>query len=351
MKNYRDYSFLVSGVGSIGLRHIRNLRSLGVQRIAAVDTNSDRLESITDKMVIEVFTDYDQALKVFNPDVALICTPPVFHIRQAMLAVKENAHVFIEKPLSHTLEGVDELSELSRINQRVVSVGYNLRFHPGLRRVKDLLDRGVLGSILWIRAEYGQYLPDWRPWQNYKESYTARKDLGGGIILDMSHEIDYVIWLAGEPSEISCFSGHISNLEVDVEDTASMVLRLPNGIIGEIHVDFVQRTYNRTLKVVGELGSLELDLATHDLQVFNSGEGADSLSQIELGVNHPESIKPNVDIDNNDIYLQEIRSFLECIQRQRQPEMSLSAAKRVLEVALAAKRSSRERLVVSLPEE
>ena len=119
----------------------------------------------------------------------------------------------IEKPLADRLEGTDALATEARDQHRKVQIAYNLRFHPGLLKLRDLIQTGELGRVFWVRAEAGQYLPDWRPSQDYRQSYTARRDLGGGILLDGSHEIDYLMWLLGKPVDVFCRSGKVSALD------------------------------------------------------------------------------------------------------------------------------------------
>lgn len=328
-----DYTVLVVGSGSIGRRHMRNLRALGIQRLAACDPDPDRLEPMVAELGIQAFADFKEALTATNPDVVFVCTPPVFHVPQALQAVQAGAHVFVEKPLSHTLDGVDELIAKAEAHQRVVQVGYNLRFHPGLRKVRQLLSDGAIGRILWARVEVGQYLPDWRPWQDYRQSYTACRDLGGGIILDASHELDYIIWLLGTPVELTCMAAKVSNLEVDVEDCATVLLRFASGAQADVHMDFVQRGYARFCKLVGERGTIIWDYPANQVRTY------------QASVNAWEVI--TYDFDGNNMYVAELEHFLDCVSRAATPLIDLKQAKRVLRVALAAKTSAEKgRLVV-----
>ena len=175
------YSVVVSGSGSIGRRHMANLRQLGIKKLSAVDPNEHRLRPVVDELGVDAFSDLDHALTQIKPDVVFICTPPVFHVPQALQALRGGADVFVEKPLSDRVEGTEEMSAEADERKRVLQVGYNLRFHPGVAKVKELLDQGAIGRVLWGRVEVGQYLPDWRPWQDYRQSYTARRELGGGM--------------------------------------------------------------------------------------------------------------------------------------------------------------------------
>ena len=313
---------------------MRNLRTLGYRRIGAADPDASRLEPVVGELGVLPFSDFGEALEHVCPDVVLICTPPALHLPQALAAVRSGAHVFVEKPLSHSREGVDELIREATERDRTLQVGYNWRFDPGVQKVKALVEQGAIGRIIWARAEFGQYLPDWRPWQDYRLSYTATHSKGGGIILEGSHEIDYMSWFFGEVAEISCVAGVLSDLEVDAEDTASMILRFASGCIGEIHLDFVQRTPSRCCKVVGTEGTIIWDKTDSSVRVFTAQDG-----QWE---------RIDVCCDINDMYMAEMKSFFACLDGAQQPVVGAEDARRALEIATAARRSACTNGVVEL---
>jgi len=324
---------LVIGCGSIGERHIRNLRSLSVDNILACDTNSDRLHLMKEKYDAEIYKDVDEALKK-KPDAVLICTPPNLHIPMALKSIEHNAHIFVEKPISHNLEKVDDFLTEAKRKKLIVLVGYNLRFHQGIILMKKMINEKVVGKVLSARAEFGQYLPDWRPEQNYKQSYTGKNDMGGGVILDVSHEIDYIRWLLGDITEVSCFADKVSNLDVDVEDTAEILLKFKNKIIAEIHLDFVQREYSRNCKIIGEEGTLIWDYPGKYVKTYHS--------TTKQWKTYPIEIEPN------DMYVDEMKHFLECIKGKTPPLISGGEAKKVLAVALAAKKSAKSGKAIKL---
>lgn len=316
---------LVIGCGSIGERHIRNLKAISAGDIIACDTDQKRLSAIGKKYKIQVCTDLRRALGK-NVDAALVCTPPSTHVPIARKVVEHGAHVFIEKPLSNSLKGASELIELAKKKKLVVFVGYNLRFHPGLNLVKKILDRREIGRILSARAEFGQYLPDWRPWQDYRRSYTAKRKLGGGIILDGSHELDYIRWLLGEVEKISCVAGKVSHLKVDVEDTAEITLKLRSGAIVGIHLDFVRRDYARNCELIGDRGSIVWNYPDRLVKVY-SARGK-RWRTFRVGG------------DPNEMYLQEMKHFIRCVQGREKPLVSGEEGKKTLEIALAARRAA-----------
>lgn len=327
-----EISAFVIGCGSIGQRHIRNLRRLGHGAILAYDPISARLGEVVRLHEGTPCCSIEEGLER-KPTVVLICTPPNLHVPIARQAISAGCHVFVEKPLSDSLSGVDELLAEADYGRRIICVGYSLRFHEGIRWMKRALDEGVIGPMMNIRAEFGQYLPDWRPTQDYRQSYTAHAAMGGGIILDASHELDYVRWLCGEVESVSCVAGTLSMLDMDTEDVAEITLRIKGNLIAQVHLDCLQRDYVRTCKVVGEKGTLIWDF--------------------KQGVRHydaptarwqDEPIPPNL----NDMYVEEMKHFVSCARGEASQLVDGVTGKRVLEIALAAKKSSRERCEVSL---
>jgi predicted dehydrogenase len=326
-------SALVAGAGSIGRRHISNLKKLGLTKVAACDPHPERLEYVAAEFQAECFPTLEAGLEGFHPDAVLVCTPPVHHVAQAMQALRAGAHVFIEKPLSDRMDNLEQMRDEAAKRGAVVQVGYNLRFHPSMQKLKDLVDARAVGKILWAHVEAGSYLPDWRPWQDYRKSYTARRELGGGILLDGSHEIDYVTWLFGAPEEIACMAGRVSQLETNVEDCATILLRFPGGTRADVHVDFIQRSYSRFCSLVGPEGKLQWDLQNSSVQIIRPGLEA-------------ETIKFEVQI--NDAYVAELEHFLECVRRNARPKFTLEDAILTLRIALAARSSTEKREWVSL---
>ena len=325
---WAGYRALVVGCGSIGRRHARNLKSLGVRQLGFCDTDPEALRQCREEINGETFGDYGEALRKFSPDLVLICTPPVYHVEEALAALGARAHVFIEKPLSHESNGIEALIAEARRRGRNVQIGYNMRFHPGLQVLKDLIDSGKIGRVMWLSVEAGQYLPDWRPWQNYRDSYSARNDQGGGIILDGSHELDYICWLLGRPTEVTCRAEHLSSLDVDVEDSAWIYLSFPERRRAELHLDFVQRSYARTCKVVGETGTALWDFNVQEVRWFSAEQ--------------PGWVSITYKFEPNDMYLAEMVHFLGSLGSETGPMIGLEQGRDVIRVVEAAKKSSEE---------
>jgi predicted dehydrogenase len=326
--------FLVIGCGSIGERHIGNLLSLSAGEVLAYDIAPQRLSLITEKYKVKTYSDLPQALNQAL-DALVICVPPSLHIQFALKGIEHNTHVFMEKPISHTLDGVDKVIKEAKKKNLVVYVGYNMRFHPGLKLVKQLLNEGKIGKVLSADVEAGQYLPDWHPQEDYRRGYTARQELGGGIILDGSHELDYIRWLIGEEvKEVSCFAGKISQLEVDTEDTAEILLKFESNIVTRVHLDFVQRGYSRSCKLIGEQGTITWSYPDKKVRLLTAAAN-----------NWQET---DTQFEANTMYTEEMKHFIKCVKGEETPAVDGGTGRRVLEIALAAKKSAATGKVIKL---
>lgn len=330
----RSWRIAVVGCGSIGRRHIRNLARAGIDRIVGIEPREDRREAV-EALGVRTAQSLHEAWR-WTPDAVFVCTPTSVHMEPAIEAARRGCHLFIEKPLSHDTTGVRTLLELAEKHELVTLVGCNLRFHPGLRRVKELLDEGVAGTIVAARVQVGQYLPDWRPSQDYRTVYSARSDLGGGIILDAVHEIDYARWLLGEVDELVCFADRLSHLEIETEDTAALLLRFASGAIGELHLDYVQRSYARTCEIIGDRGTIRWDFG-------KSVVGYDS-----FGGRREYATGGGPGWDANEMYVEELAHFLRCLEGRDEPCLDVFDGARVLELALAAKESSARGRVIDV---
>lgn len=318
--------FLVIGVGSIGQRHGRNLVALG-HEVLAWDADPSRLRTTAATLNMMPAASLDEGLEA-SPTAVLICTPPASHPELARRALAAGAHLFVEKPVADTSREIPALIREAERRRRLLVVGFNLRFLPSLRRVKALLDEKQVGRVWAARAEFGSYLPDWRPGRDYRDNYAVRAALGGGVLLDAIHEFDYLGWLFGEASEVFCASAHLSDLAGDTEDLAESTVRYEGGVLAQVHLDYLQRSYRRNLQIIGEAGTIVWDYPTHGVTIYPSG-GA------------PESERVN-DGDPGEMYREELRHFLRCIDGHESPLVDGHEALRSLRVVEAAKRSAAE---------
>jgi predicted dehydrogenase len=215
-------------------------------------------------------------------------------------------------------------------------IGFNLRNHPCLQRVKMLLDQGEIGRVVGARLQFGQYLPDWHPWEDYRRGYSANRRLGGGVILDRVHELDYIRWLLGEVRDVTCVAGKLSSLEIDTEDYAEILLRCVSGAVVEVHLDYIQRVYSSSCQIIGEGGTILWDYLARSVRWFSAESGE-----------WREWPEPR-GFDINQTYLEEARTFFEVLEEKRKPPVDGDDGRRILQIALAAKQSAEEARTIRL---
>jgi predicted dehydrogenase len=335
MSKTYPYHIVVAGCGSIGKRHIGNLLQSKVAKVSAFDVVKERRHEVQEKFNIETVSSIEDAIQQ-KPDAVFICTPNIFHIENAFAFAHAGCHLFVEKPLSHTMEHLDELVRLCEEKQLITLVGCNLRFHPGLKKVKSLLQEKQIGTITSAECHVGQYLPDWHPWEDYRKGYSARQDLGGGIILDAIHEIDYARWLFGDVKSVVCFGGKLSHLEIDTEDSADILVKFAQNMTAYIHLDYIQRFASRFCRVIGDEGTVYWDGKQKLVQWFTA-------SDKEW---HEERLDPNW--DPNQMYLDETAHFLHCLQGDEMSVQDIRSAAYAMKIALAAKSSIVEHRIIDL---
>lgn len=316
---------LVLGGGSIGLRHCSNLVALGAGEVAVFDPDAGRGEPARGAGASSVFAALDDAW-AWKPAVVFVCSPTSLHAAQAAEALERGCDVFVEKPLASSAEGLDALLELAARTTAITMVGCNLRFHWAVSTIKRLLDEDAVGRVVTARFEFGQWLPDWRPGTDYRESYSARRELGGGIVLDAIHELDYAIWYLGEPTEVCGIARNLGVLGIGTEETADFVLRFSDGTVASVHEDYVQRVYRRGCTVAGDAGTVAWDWNEREVRLFRTATGAWETFP------EPEGWQPN------DMYVDELRHFLGCVERREATMNDLAFARRVLAVALSIER-------------
>lgn len=325
--------YLVAGLGSIGQRHIRNLRRLVPHAEISVLRRSAS-KPVENCGWDRVFISLEDALSP-PPDAAIIAGPASTHLELALALAQAGIPMLIEKPLALELAGLDELLKICEEAALPVSIGYNLRFHPVLAGMAERLAAGHLGRVLRARAEVGQFLPDWRPGSDYREGVSAQKVLGGGPLLELSHEFDYLYALFGMPDAVTCRSGRFSQLEIDVDDVATTILEYKEpSMLVTVDMDFLQRPAARKCKIVCEAGLLEADFLAASITETAHDGGAVAVHKFEVS-------------DPNDMYLEELKAFVRSCADGR-PVVSLADGVDVMKIIDAAERSVKEARTIVL---
>ena len=326
--------FLIAGLGSIGRRHFRNLIALGEKDITLLRTRKATLPD--DELAgYPVETDLTEALQKHKPDAVIVANPTSMHLNVALPAAKAGCHILLEKPVSHSLERLEVLQKTADKSGSKILVGFQFRYHPTLNKARALIQSNALGKILTVHAHWGEYLPQWHPWEDYRQSYAARADLGGGVIVTLTHPLDYLRYLLGEVESLWSFNGHISPLDVDVEDIAEIGLKFANGAVGGVHVNYFQRPPVHRLEIVGTNGTLRWDNADGILHLHKMPAPFGSFSD-QPPAPVVESFSPPEGFERNQLFVAQTRHFIEVVRGESEPVCSLEAGVMALRLALAA---------------
>jgi predicted dehydrogenase len=321
---------LIIGCGSIGRRHARNASSIGAE-IILCDINNTLANSIAAELGdVPCFTDYMDAVEKVKPDAAVIASPSHLHLTQAAQLAQKKINMMIEKPLSHSKDGITEVLQLVRKNKVTAMMGQSFRFHEGFLRLKELLEEQTIGKTYHVYTSSGWYLPDWHIHEDYRKEYAARGDMGGGVALtNLSHFFDLFSWLFGEIREIIGWKTKLSNLDIDVEDSAFCILKTYQGVIVNCISDFLGRLPRNDFKIIGSEGHIEADFTSHVIRVWRTIEkryppgkhgnidNKNMMKILEDGVCYdPEPEVIRYDFDGNRRYVRELEYFFEQVKNK-----------------------------------
>jgi predicted dehydrogenase len=327
--------YLVIGAGSIGKRHMRNLILIGTKcaDISAVEIREDRRKEIMEVLKIKnVYKSLGEALGAEPYDAAIVCAPTHLHIPMGIQLAQQGFHILMEKPLSHNLDRIGEFKEAVARSHVIVEMAYIFRYSPGVKKIKELLDSGVIGRVLSVRGEFSEYLPDWHPWEDYRDFYMAKKTQGGGSILDQSHIMDLIHYLIGEFKSVFALNTKLSNLEIEADDIAEMVVTLKNGVVASIHTDIFGRDHKKSLEIKGEKGNIFWDHYLNKVRHYDA----------ETRCTHVYKGFPS---DFNLCYIDEIKRFISCCQGKEKPLADLQTGIETMELIRAAEKSHRTQKV------
>ena len=320
--------FLIAGLGSIGRRHLKNLLTLGQKDILLYRSKLSTLpDEELDGFPMEV--DLQSALAA-KPDAVIISNPTALHLDVAIPAAQAGCSLFLEKPISNNMDRIPELEKAVISGGGKVFMGFQFRFHPGLQKIRNLLEKKEIGRVIYVRCQWGEYLPGWHPWEDYRKGYSARSDLGGGVLLSLCHPIDYLHWLLGEIDQVTAFTGKLSDLEVEVDDTAEIMLRFVSGALGSLHLDFIQQPAQHFLEITGAEGMIKWDNSNGVVHLFHNSTRLWEDFTLELG------------LERNEMFLNEMRHFIKVIEDDVQPICSLQDGIFVQKIADAIYQSSHE---------
>jgi len=325
---------LIVGGGSIGQRHLRNLMQLGQRNISIFDIQKKRLDKLKKKCSFLKTIAGLEDVKAGDFDCALICTPSAFHLHPAMTLAKKKINLFIEKPVSHTLQGLSRLLTMVKRHRLVTMVGCNYRYHPGLMEAKKMLVKRAIGHLAGARIEFGFYLPDWHPWEDYRNGYSAQRKMGGGVLLDRIHEVDYASWLFGKPTHVLGLLSKQSRLKIDVEDSADILLRYSNDFTVSIHLDYIQRKRTSTCEIFGNNGTILWQPEKKRLLLTRR--------------NKKKKIWSNPRYQLNRMYVDEMKHFLKQVRTKKKTCYSVEGGAETLKIVEKIRQSSKRKKWVKL---
>lgn len=324
--NYSDnitkMKALVVGYGSIGRRHIANLLKVDcIEEIIICTKIKDGFEntcekkiSFIDASILGLATVTDR----YKVDFAIIANETYKHIDAAIILAEKGVHLFVEKPLSHNLEKVDLLKEIVRKNQIKAFVAYNLRYLPAIQYIKDRISQKVIGDLYFAQIEVGQYLPSWRPNVNYTNCYSSHKEYGGGVALDLSHEVDYMRFLFGEPFHWKTIKSKTSDLDINSEDIFEGIYKYEQGFVCHVHMDYLQLKANRRIRIVGNKGQIICDLINNWIDIQTTDH--------EIRLTEENFFKME------DTYKAELKHFIETIKANKAVDISIDDGRKALEL-------------------
>jgi predicted dehydrogenase len=312
---------LLIGLGSIGTRHLNNLITLGYKEISVVSRKPQLPE------LYQQFTHYknvEETLQNHSFDAAIICTPTTQHASTLIQLLQQKIKlIYVEKPLSHSLDGIDTIKKLAASYNNKIVIGFDLHFDPGMQKMKDLLATNAIGKVVSVNAFVGQYLPQWRPYEDHRNGMSAKKETGGGVLLDLVHEFEYLYRLFGEVDDVQCYAINTGALEIETEESADVLLRFKSGITGTVHLDYWQQQIIRYAIITGTEGTIVWNLAEKFVQYTNK-KLTEKFSF--------------ADAERNSRFLTSMKNFLE---KKNDPRFStLQDGIKSLEIVLAAKKSA-----------
>ena len=258
---------LICGSGSIAFRHYSNLKKLGYHEIIFFSKNKNLLKDINKP----IYKNLDEALSLM-PKIAFICNNTSDHIKTSIKCAKANCHLFIEKPISNNLNNIPILKKLLQKNKLVSHVGYMMRYHPLLIKLKKIIDKKEYGKISYFRSIWGEDLELWHPYEDYKRSYAGKKKLGGGPLITLSHDFDTIMWLFGDFKKIATNRNKSSSLKIDTDHLIDILIKLTDGATGNINLNYIQNPPKRIFELTFTKGYIEFDYYKNSLSLFQKGK-------------------------------------------------------------------------------
>jgi predicted dehydrogenase len=302
--------FLICGMGSIGIRHANNIQKTGNHTVIAFRSYNSKIS--IENNTTNTFNSFDDALAE-NPDAALVTNPTNLHITTAIKIAETGIPIFIEKPLGHNLEHIEGLINICNKKNVPVLIGYNILFHPAYLKIKDLIHNKQIGNVIASKVQFGTYMPDWHPWEDYTKSYASLPEMGGGVVLTSIHEFNYLIQLFGKIDKFNAMAIGTGSLGIQVEEGVEIIMKHKNAIVSNIHLNFFQKPNYRNCQIIGTEGTLFWDFWKPEIQILKKGK----TEIIHLGTSATQLLEES--------YINEIKHFIDiCKNKKTKPIADLN---------------------------
>ncbi|MBI3169881.1 MAG: Gfo/Idh/MocA family oxidoreductase [Chloroflexi bacterium] len=328
--------YLIAGLGSVGRRHMRNLVALGEMDIVLYRTHKATLPD--DELAgYPVETDLAEALKRHKPDAVIISNPTSLHLDVAIPAAEAGCAILLEKPIAASMERLDVLQAAVKKSGSKVLVAFQFRFHPGMVKIKQLIENGEIGRVVSANVHFGEYLPAWHPWEDYRKGYAARSDMGGGVVATQCHSLDYLPWLVGKKVEsVWGFAAKLSDLEVDADDTAKIALRFEGGALGSLHLDYNQQPPEHEFRLIGTNGTIKWNLVDGAARVYRPEKKDWEVYPLPAGW------------ERNVMFQEQTKHFVDVVKGKVEPSCTLEDGIQVMKIIASVHESQKMGKLISL---
>ena len=322
---------LIVGYGSIGKRHLENILLQKNIKIIVCTKRND-LGKLEKKGIIIVNTITDALLH--KPNIAFITNETSYHVKTAIKLAENGIHLFIEKPLSHSMQDIKKLKKIVNDNKIIVQIGCDHRFHPCIKKIKNILNTEKLGKIISAYVENSSYLPDWHPYEDYRKGYAAKKELGGGVALTMIHELDFLYWFFGDIKKVFSITEKSSNLEISADDLSMMTLVFNQNITVQLHLDYFSGPEFKSCKIKGTSGTIYWNSDLNEVKIYSQNK-----KQWKI-------ILKKKDFKRNLMFIDELKYFLKCVKNKEETFNNLKDGEKTLQIVLDAKKSSNQGKII-----
>jgi predicted dehydrogenase len=340
--------YLIAGLGSVGRRHMRNLIALGETDIVLFRTHKATLPD--DELAgFPVEINLAEALKKHKPDAVIVSNPTALHLDAAIPAAEAGCAILLEKPISHSMERLDVLQAAVQKSGSKVLVAFQFRFHPGMVTTRQLIENGEIGRVVSAHVHFGEYLPAWHPWEDYRKGYAARADMGGGVVATQCHSLDYLPWLVGKRVEsVWGFAAKLSDLEVDVDDTSKIGLRFEGGALGNLHLDYNQQPPEHEFRIIGTNGTIKWNLADGAARIYRPHLNPSPSGRGERGEGNWDVYPLPAGWERNVMFAEQTEHFVNIVKGNASSSCTLEDGIQVMKIITAVHESQKTGRLIQL---